>query len=285
MMSDGLRLIVLGFFKKVVLADNLAAPVERYFSDPGSYSNLDALGAAWMFAFQIYLDFSAYTDIARGIAKMMGFELAINFRQPYLAASIADFWHRWHITLSTFFRDYVFIPLGGSRGGRFRLGMNILIVFGLSGLWHGAAATFVLWGLYHGCGYLVERALLRWVAPARAGWAAAGRMLGWLATLTFVVIGWILFRAESFADLRTIFGGFLTAGKWQVAEIPVITENVWLYAATFAFLSAEALLSGSGRLAIGAMPVNVRRAASLAAVLAIVWLGNAQTVAFIYFKF
>lgn len=277
--------MVLGYFKKVVLADNIALPVDRYFAAPENYTNLETFGAAWLFAFQIYFDFSAYTDIARGVAKLMGFDLIINFRQPYLSRSIAGFWTRWHISLSSFFRDYVYIPLGGSRVAEPRLALNIIIVFALSGLWHGAQWTFVLWGLWHGLGYLVERG-------AKAAYTShdptgmPGALIGWTVTLAFVVIGWLFFRAESFSDLATMFTAFFDASKWRLSGVPIISQYLILYAATAAWLGIEALTARSDRpVSFTGLPPLARQSAVLATILAVFWLGNAEQVAFIYFQF
>lgn len=144
----GLELIALGVVKKVVVADSLAVFVDRVYGDPAGAGGLDAMVASLAFGAQIYCDFSGYTDIARGSGRLFGIELPENFRSPYLSGSITEFWRRWHITLSTWLRDYLYIPLGGNRRGRARLYANLLITMGLGGLWHGASATFVLWGLY-----------------------------------------------------------------------------------------------------------------------------------------
>ena len=147
---SGLRLILWGVFKKVVIADRLAIYVNAVYGDVESYAGLRLIVATVFFAFQIYCDFSAYSDIAIGTARILGFRLMENFRRPYLAISLRDFWRRWHISLSTWFRDYVYIGLGGNRQGASRQVINLLIVFALSGLWHGANWTFLLWGIFHG---------------------------------------------------------------------------------------------------------------------------------------
>ena len=161
---DGTRLILGGYFKKVVIADNLGIVVERAFSSPDpSQSSVHwwAIAIATAFAFQIYCDFSGYSDIARGLARWMGYRFKLNFNHPYIAVSIRDFWTRWHISLSTWFRDYVYIPLGGSRNGTFRSHLNMWITMIVSGVWHGAAWTFVIWGVLHALYLSLER-LNRW---------------------------------------------------------------------------------------------------------------------------
>src|SRR5436853_624245 len=142
--ADGLKLMLWGFFKKVVIADRLAPIVSHVYGDVAHATPAALVAATLAFTFQIYCDFSGYSDIARGAAQVMGFELMVNFRRPYAARSIQEFWRRWHISLSTWFRDYVYFPLGGSRRGAVRVALNIMIVFLLSGLWHGANWTFVV---------------------------------------------------------------------------------------------------------------------------------------------
>ncbi|NJN99133.1 MAG: MBOAT family protein, partial [Anaerolineales bacterium] len=147
---SGLRMIAWGLLKKMVVADRLAIFVNSIYGNPGQYTGFPLILATYFFAFQIYYDFSGYSDIALGCARVMGFKLMGNFRQPYLATSISDFWQRWHISLSTWFRDYLYIPLGGNRVSRWHWVTNTLIVFMVSGLWHGANWTFVIWGALHG---------------------------------------------------------------------------------------------------------------------------------------
>ncbi len=202
---DGLTLIAWGLFKKIVIADYLAAYVDPVFADPTSDSGFGLTFAVIAFTFQIYCDFSAYSDIARGVAKLFGLELMLNFALPYIARSPREFWRRWHISLSTWIRDYVYKPLGGNRGSDAFIVRNLMITMLLGGLWHGAAWNFVLWGGYHGALQAIQHLYTRarerrGHAPVRmddAGW-------GWIAPLQIVgmfiltVYGWILFRAESF---------------------------------------------------------------------------------------
>jgi alginate O-acetyltransferase complex protein AlgI len=155
--DEGISLILLGLFKKVMIADNLALFVMGGFAHPELFTGLDLWIYAYAFAFQIYFDFSGYTDVARGSAKLFGYKVPINFNLPYLASNIADFWHRWHISLSTWLRDYLFIPLGGSRGGKWLNYRNLLITMTLGGLWHGAAMHFLVWGIYHGALLVVHK--------------------------------------------------------------------------------------------------------------------------------
>jgi len=160
---DGLRLVLRGFVKKIIVADNLALFVDPIYNAPANATGTALFVATIAFAFQIYFDFSAYTDIARGCSRVMGLELVHNFRRPYLARSVADFWKRWHISLTSWFRDYVYLPMGGNRVAHGRWIVNVMTVFLLSGVWHGANWTFVVWGALHGGYYIVSRntALLR----------------------------------------------------------------------------------------------------------------------------
>ncbi|MDP6795954.1 MAG: MBOAT family O-acyltransferase, partial [Verrucomicrobiota bacterium] len=157
--TDGASLFLVGLFKKVALANYLGQYVDRVYGDVPSQGGAALALATFAFGWQIYFDFSGYTDMARGVARCMGFRLMLNFRNPYLAVSLADFWSRWHISLSTWFRDYVYIPLGGNRVGGLKLCRNLLITFVVSGLWHGAAWTFLIWGALHGLGLIANRGL------------------------------------------------------------------------------------------------------------------------------
>lgn len=209
--AEGLRRMAWGYFKKLVIADRLAVLVNTVYDSPTDFTGVPLILATYFFAFQIYCDFSGYSDIAIGAARVMGYDLTENFRRPYFARSIADFWRRWHITLSTWFRDYLYIPLGGSRVSAARTAANLMIVFLVSGLWHGAAWTFVIWGGLHGL-YLVagqQTAGLRQRAAAllrldRFPRLAAG--LSMLATFHLVTFAWIFFRAASLPDALYIAG-------------------------------------------------------------------------------
>ncbi|MCW9037116.1 MBOAT family O-acyltransferase, partial [Altibacter sp.] len=159
--KSGLLLMAFGLFKKMVIADRAAILVNQVYGDPGSYDGYQLVVATFFFAVQIYCDFSGYSDIAIGIARTMGFDLMKNFDSPYFSKSITEFWRRWHISLSTWFRDYVYIPLGGSRGGTYKTYANLFIVFLVSGLWHGAAFTFVIWGAIHGVIIVLEKAFTK----------------------------------------------------------------------------------------------------------------------------
>jgi D-alanyl-lipoteichoic acid acyltransferase DltB (MBOAT superfamily) len=197
---SGLQQILWGFFKKVVIADRVAIYVNTVYGDVNEYTGLPLLLATFFFGFQIYCDFSAYSDIAIGTARIMGFDIMENFRQPFFSQSVREFWNRWHISLSTWFRDYLYIPLGGSRVSLPRQLINLMIVFLVSGLWHGAGWTFVLWGGLHGlgvCWSAITRARNIQLLPDKSKLAIIIRVL---CTFAFITLTWVFFRANSFAD-------------------------------------------------------------------------------------
>jgi D-alanyl-lipoteichoic acid acyltransferase DltB (MBOAT superfamily) len=199
---SGLLLFTLGLAKKVLLADGIARYVDIYLADPSQLGLVDAWTAAVGFGFQIYFDFSAYSDMALGLARIFGIELPWNFDRPYRAASPTEFWRRWHVTLSTWLRDYLYIPLGGNRKGPRRRDLNLLATMGLGGLWHGASFNFVVWGLYHG-------GLLVGAHHGRRRGLALPRPLGVAVTFALVVVGWVLFRMHSAHDVFSVYAGMV----------------------------------------------------------------------------
>jgi alginate O-acetyltransferase complex protein AlgI len=199
---SGLLLFTLGLAKKVLLADGLARYVDHYLAAPAELGLVSAWACALGFGFQIYFDFSAYSDMALGLARIFGIELPWNFDRPYRAASPTEFWRRWHVTLSSWLRDYLYIPLGGNRKGERRRDVNLLATMGLGGLWHGASLNFVAWGLYHGL-------LLSGTHHGRRrGWSLP-RPVAVAATFVLVVIGWVLFRMRSATGIGEVYGGML----------------------------------------------------------------------------
>jgi D-alanyl-lipoteichoic acid acyltransferase DltB (MBOAT superfamily) len=216
-------LIAVGLIKKVAIADTLArVVVDPVFAVPNAYSAPDIVLAAYAYAAQIYCDFSGYTDIAIGVALLMGYVFPQNFRSPYRATSIREFWRRWHITLSRYLRDFLYIPLGGNRKGRVATARNLMATMVLGGLWHGAAWTFVIWGAIHG-GVLVTEHQLgdRWRPRP---W------IGWLLTFHIVVIAWVFFRAGDLATATTFFGQLTVGGGATLLTAPIVA----LIAAVFA---------------------------------------------------
>lgn len=205
----GLNLIAYGLFKKIVIADRLAVYVNRVYGDVENASSWSVLAAVVFFSFQIYCDFSGYSDIARGTAKFMGYDLMVNFNRPYLAQSVSEFWTRWHISLSTWFRDYLYIPLGGNRVSKAAWYRNIMIVFLVSGLWHGANWTFIIWGALHGLFILGAGFTSKWRNAVADGIGLTkvpflNRILNQLTVFALVSFAWIYFRAENFSHANAI---------------------------------------------------------------------------------
>ena len=233
----GIKLMTWGFFKKLCIADVLAVYVDRVFADVYSYEGFALVLAVFFFTVQIYCDFSGYSDIARGCSKMLGIDLMENFRSPYFSASLREFWSRWHISLSTWFRDYVYIPLGGNRVGKFRHMVNLLLTFMISGLWHGASWTFVVWGLMHGFGQVAENAL-----TSRKQQEAHG--LGWclrvLGTFVFVMLAWVFFRAQNLSDAVYVFSSVLNGISQHIYYLRIGFNNLRIE--RVAFISVSVLI-------------------------------------------
>ncbi len=283
-LHDGLRLILVGFFKKVFVADNCAILANYVFDPQTPLNGYWAVLGALAFAFQIYGDFSGYTDIARGSAKLFGIDLVVNFRFPYFARNPSDFWGRWHISLSTWFRDYLYIPLGGNRGSKWETVRNLGVTMLLAGLWHGASWIFVLWGAYHGALLILYRVVpaLRSLGDEDASSHLRGALamaLMWLFTL----VGWAIFRSPNLHQ----FGAWLMAlGHWQTAlALPWATSFIWLliHAAPLIFLQILTWRyrdeTNLGRLA---WPV---RGLIYAVMVMLIVSSTAQDTEFIYFQF
>ncbi len=226
--TDGISLFVVGFFKKVALADYMAMYVDKVYDAPEQFHAPALILATFLFAWQIYFDFSGYTDMARGIARMMGFRLMLNFNNPYLATGLGDFWSRWHISLSSWFRDYVYIPLGGNRKGRFNTYRNMFLTLVISGLWHGAAWTFVIWGAVHAIGYSFTRELERTSFYKEKVPKIAKQLLVFI----FVSFAWIFFRADTINDAWVILIRMFSSGlenPYCPLLALVLIFAVWLY--------------------------------------------------------
>ena len=232
--SKGMRLIIYGFFIKMVVADHLGAYVDKVYAEPSAYNSWSVMLAMAFYSFQIYCDFFGYSTIALGAAKLMGFDISDNFRTPYLAKSIAEFWHRWHISLSTWFRDYVYIPLGGSRVKFGRWAFNILVVFVLSGIWHGAAWTFLFWGFAHGLLHIIEKALRNRFPEkeVQSKWLGVGLdALRIAKTFVLVTLFWVMFRATDFANMKGMFVAAVT--NFGGGESLGVKPEMWLYLGLF----------------------------------------------------
>ena len=278
-MQTGLQQFLLGLFKKAVIADTLAPLVDQVFLAPGGYESSAIWLAVICYSVQIYGDFSGYSDMAIGLAQMLGFNLPANFRRPYLASSITEFWGRWHITLSTWLRDYLYIPLGGNRWGTLCTYRNLLLTMLLGGLWHGAQWTFLIWGLYHGILLVVDRAITR---PA---WMETPTIKSIRIGLTFfsVCVGWVFFRAQSLEDVGIILTRMLipTAGT-SLTTTAYLVGTICLLLVLAEHLIAEwgdlhKLLRSVPRPALGAL-LGV-------SILAIQLLIPEGSKAFIYFQF
>jgi D-alanyl-lipoteichoic acid acyltransferase DltB (MBOAT superfamily) len=271
----GIVLIVVGLVKKVVIADYLARSiVDPVFGVPEAYAAPDVALAAYAYAAQIYCDFSGYTDMAIGLALLMGFVFPQNFRSPYRATGFRDFWRRWHMTLSRFLRDYLYIPLGGSRGGRLLTYRNLLITMVLGGLWHGAAWTFVLWGAFHGAGLVAEHA---WRGRVKTpGW------LRWLVTFHLVVLGWIVFRSQDLGLLGAFLGQLAEPGPATLASVGVLLAIV---VAIVPQLLPERPLEKARERVEGLRPAVLAGGAAVTFVLVAATVSTQGVAPFIYFRF
>jgi alginate O-acetyltransferase complex protein AlgI len=274
-LTDGLSLFLVGFFKKVALADYLAQYVDPVYGNPGLFQAPALFLATLAFAWQIYFDFSGYTDMARGIAALMGFRMMLNFNNPYAATGLGDFWNRWHISLSTWFKDYLYFPLGGSRHGKSRTYINMFLTMIVSGIWHGAAWTFVVWGGLHALG----RCLTRELEQTEVYQQRVPQLVKQLAVFTFVTFTWIFFRAQSLSDAGLIISRIFSTG-WADPRFPVVMAilvlAVWAY--QLIYTSRLSLYQW-----IDMEPVRVGLAALMIAYLAIV--AQPSTKQFIYFQF
>jgi D-alanyl-lipoteichoic acid acyltransferase DltB (MBOAT superfamily) len=278
----GITLMVLGFTKKVLIADVLAPEVDRIFAAPAEMSAGLLLKGAYCFALQIYGDFSGYSDIARGVAELLGVRLIKNFEQPYLSQSITEFWRRWHISLSSWLRDYLYIPLGGNRSGPGKTYRNLMLTMLIGGLWHGANWTFVVWGGLHGAYLAIERML--GVGRERAEWAGIGA-LGWLGrvarmVLTFhlVTLTWIFFRAPNVGVALEYLRGIAQLDHLSaVGPVPFV--------AALAVLAIDIPQYVSGRHTIFTrLPWWVLSPAYATVCLGLILYGGSE-VPFIYFQF
>jgi alginate O-acetyltransferase complex protein AlgI len=284
---DGFARFTLGLAKKVLVADAMAVLVDPVFAAPPENVGMRLAWLASMaYALQIYFDFSGYSDMAIGLGKMGGFRFKENFDTPYLSASVHEFWGRWHISLSTWLRDYLYIPLGGSRRGEQRTRINILIVFALSGLWHGAAWTFVVWGIYHGLLSVAERTSL-----IRRGRAALPRLANVAVTLVLVTIGWVFFRAPNIATawhmLQALFG--LRVHVEPIAALLpariLPSQNIFVLAIALLVVLAPVLLGSARVNRLGELRTLALVLVPITLVLSIAQLVNGGFSPLIYFKF
>jgi len=274
----GFAMILTGFVKKLVCADQFALAADRYFTDPRAiHGFLPAWTGAVAFGLQIFFDFSGYTDIAIGVALLFGFHFPENFRRPYLSASITEFWRRWHMTLSGWLRDYIYTSLGGNRRGRARTYANLLMTMLLGGLWHGASWNFVIWGGYHGVALGVERAL--WGREERRGMVRIP-----LAMLTFLIVcvGWVFFRAKTLKAALFVIGQMFRPNEFGVSMLSSVQWHLAVGVLVVAL--AEEYNGVLTKLAQG--PVWARTVATMMALGAIeLFTATDQVVPFVYFQF
>ncbi len=291
---DGLKLMAWGFFKKLVIADNLALVVNAAYKSPDSISGLSLVLATYFFAFQIYCDFSGYTDIARGASRIMGIELIKNFNLPYFSKSISEFWRRWHISLSSWFTDYVYISLGGNRCAKWKWHRNLMIVFLLSGLWHGAAWTYVIWGGLNGF-YLV---FALWTKGLREKithtikldrFPSIQNVVKVIISFNLICFSWIFFRASSFTSARYIIKKIFTDFSLNInlGAVGITRYQVVLCICVIAFLVLVQLIQRSKRLSdeIAKKPIVLRWGLYYAGLVLLIIFGVFTTSSFIYFQF
>lgn len=271
--TDGASLFLFGLFKKVAVADYLSSYVDQVYAVPQLYNSPALLMATFAFGWQIYCDFSGYTDMARGLARMMGYNLMLNFNNPYLSASLGEFWQRWHISLSTWFRDYVYIPLGGNRDGPARTYVNMALTMLISGIWHGAAWTFVLWGLLHAIGRVLTRELER----TRFYGQRVPKLAKQVLVFAFVSLCWVFFRASNTGDAVTILARLFTTPCTD-PQFPALGYALCLGMWAFEYASES---PARRFLELGA----VRILGALGMILYLLLFASSASHAFIYFQF
>jgi len=292
---DGLYVMLWGFFKKLVVADRLSMYVNEVYNHPGEYHGLAIVIATYFFAFQIYCDFSGYSDIAIGAAQVLGYNLLDNFKRPYMGRNINDFWKRWHISLTSWFRDYLYIPLGGNRVSPRRRQVNVFLVFLISGLWHGANWTFMIWGALHGLYYLIST----WTQSLRQRTAVLFGMdktprlhavFQVLVTFHIVLFAWVFFRAASFHDAITLIAGAFQSGAGHgliVGMLPV-DFYVGLLAVVFMMLIEATRYNPEEngiRCILGHRSPALRHSFYYATIVLILVFGKFGSSPFIYFQF
>jgi len=282
-------LCLIGLIKKVVVADGVAGSVNAIYAAPDP-SRIDIIFATWLFALQIYCDFSGYTDIARGVAKMLGFRLMRNFAQPYFAADPQEFWRRWHISLSTWLRDYLYISLGGNRGGQWKTYRNLMATMTLGGLWHGAAWNFMAWGIYQGLLLSIHRAI---AGPhARTGEGYRRGPLAWCARVLSIAVffqvvcyGWLLFRAGSFSQIADFTGrliGFVETSGAVTMPMPPFAALLGIAFLVFWDIMTERF--GDVQFYAG-WPALIRAGLYAGMIYLLAFGATTSTSAFIYFQF
>jgi D-alanyl-lipoteichoic acid acyltransferase DltB (MBOAT superfamily) len=281
--GENMLLILGGLFKKMVIANYLAVRfVDPVFTDPSQFSRFDLIMAVYAYAIQIYADFSAYTDIAIGVAALLGYRFPQNFNQPYRALGIGDFWRRWHMTLSAWLRDYLYIPLGGNRHGRLATARNLMLTMLLGGLWHGANWTFLIWGAMHGAALVADHAWRRSATFAAFGSRPIARVCDWALTFHFVCFAWLFFRAPSL-DAATQFLNGIWADNGAASTMPGVVLPLIACGAITQIVPARsrewlgAILDERGAVA--------RAAFGFAMLYVVIAMAPSASAPFIYFQF
>jgi alginate O-acetyltransferase complex protein AlgI len=285
-MRDGAWLIAWGYLQKVFVADNLAALSTSVFDPQVPHAGINVLLGVYAFAFQIYGDFAGYSNIARGTSKLMGIELIENFRFPYLVRTPQEFWRNWHISLSTWLRDYLYIPLGGSRGSEWQTRRNLLLTMVLGGLWHGAAWTFVLWGLYHGLLLIVYRAAERVASVNRflRGQGAIARVAAWAIMFHVTCYGWLIFRSRSAGQIVELTRSLVLNFAPHTIDVRGLLVPLVMYVTPLVVVHACEAWFDDG-LVVPKLPVAVRYSVYAATFYLTMLFGNFGGAEFIYFQF
>lgn len=276
----GALLLLSGFFKKILIADRLAVYVDAAYNQSETCTAPQLVLATIFFGFQIYCDFSGYSDIARGCASFFGIKLMRNFKSPYSATDLGDFWRRWHISLSGWFRDYLYQPLGGGQGGTFKMAFNIMLVFSVSGLWHGANWTFLAWGIWHGTGLVFQRLFRKSFQ--------AGPALSKISTLIWVFMGWFFFRVNNLDEAELLARKLISLPYWNLSSFNLFHSSSEMAVA----LSGIAILMlsekfSSDEIAVRFQNLSIKKAAMIftAAIMVFLWFGHFKGGDFIYFQF
>lgn len=281
----GLWLIIIGIIKKAVIADYIAQYNDLIFNDPAIYTGVQTLMGVLGYTMQIYCDFSGYSDMAIGLALIMGFKLGLNFDSPYQSRNLTEFWRRWHISLSSWLRDYVYIPLGGNRKGTVRTYVNNFLTMLIGGLWHGAAWKFVFWGAMHGAGLAVHKACKPWLSKIPDNFLTS--FVGWLVTFVYVSLLWVFFRAASFEDSVLIIGNIFVDFQWdQIPQFAMIRPEwcIMMGALVAAHFMPQRWVDAGGRL-FARSPWVAKLLVFAAVVQLVIEFMSEEVAPFIYFQF
>ena len=282
--KEGIVLITLGMFRKVLLGDTSGKFVDHIFAEPNYYSSSELIAACFLFSIQIYMDFSGYSLIAKGCGKLLGVDLVVNFKQPYFSRSITDFWRRWHISLSEWLKDYVYIWwLGGNRKGKFRTYINLFITMVLGGLWHGANWTFVVWGMIHGIGLAFDKVTTQ-KNQETIKYRFIRNVFGIFSVYLFVVFAWLFFRAQNLSDVQIFFSRMFV---WQSSELAYMFFGIVLSFMVVAYVLDMIELKSKNQAFLLLLPIGWRYGIITCTwvVLIFFMLANGKPMPFIYFQF